>query len=391
MTGLDAVLALCPASDERQRDQLRRRWRLKGLRDLEGAVIFGAAQLGGALARSLAEKGLRPAGFSDNDAARWGGVFEGLPVLAPGALGADRPVVIASKYVKEIYAGLRNRGLRLVPHYLLPLLFPDDFPAGYHSLSAEAVAAGREQIRSVYSLLVDSDSRELFLKLLAFRISLDPLDLPDPTPGQYFPGDFWRLSPREVFVDVGACGGDTLAEFLRQTGGVFDRYFAIEPDRKNLEDLGRAIPAGLRERIVVVPCGAGERRERVCFAADRGGESRVAADGPAAIEIVSLDELLAAEAVSTIKIDVEGYEREVLRGARETIRRDRPKLAVSVYHALRDLWELPAWIRDCSPHYRYHLRHHTPEIYDTVLYCVPDAERGAGSVASEAPSRVGRP
>jgi len=296
--------------------------------------------------------------------------------------------VVASKYVKDICAGLRGRGLRLVPHYLLPLLFPDDFPAGYHSLSAEAVAAGRDRIRSVHALLADRDSREVFLALLRFRVTLDPLDLPDPTPGQYFPGEFWRLAPREVFVDVGACGGDTLAEFLRQAGSAFVRYFAVEPDPRNLQELARAIPAGLRERIVVVPCGAGERRGRVSFAADLGGESRVAGDGPAAIEIVSLDELLAAETVTTVKIDVEGYEREVLRGARGTILRDTPKLAVSVYHKLPDLWELPAWISECSPRYRYHLRHHTPEIYDTVLYCVPSPAQSATDASA---NRTGEP
>ncbi len=377
MAALDAVLGLCPVSDARQAELLRQRYGLERLEDLEGAIVFGAALLGAALARELRARGVALAGFADNDPARWGGTHEGLPVLVPRSLESGRPVLIASKYVKEIYAGLlRQGGRRLIPHYLLPVLFPGEFPEGFHSLSAEAIAAGRGEIREAFSLLADAPSRELFLRLLKFRITLDPLDLPDPTPGQYFPGDFWRLSPAEVFVDVGACGGDTLVDFLRQTRGEFAKYLALEPDPRNLEELRRVVPADPAGRIVVLPVAAGERRGRVSFVTDRGGESRVAAGAAATVEVAPLDELLAGEAVTTIKIDVEGYEREVLRGARGTIADRGPKLAVSVYHRLRDLWEIPVWIRACNGGYRHHLRHHTPEIYDTVLYCVP---AGGGS------------
>ncbi len=53
----------------------------------------------------------------------------------------------------------------------------------------------------------------------------------------------WALvpDPKEVYVDVGACTGDTLADFLTWTEGEFERYYAYEPDPDNLTELRRSV------------------------------------------------------------------------------------------------------------------------------------------------------
>lgn len=372
MNNLEDILRQCPASDAQQRKILQKEYGLGGLEDLQGAVVFGTATLGAQVAHVLEERGIRIFGFSDNDYLRWNGTYEGRPVFAPCELDRSRPVIIASKFVKDIYAGLRYQGVRrLIPHYILSCLFHDVFNNRFHSLSAEAVTACSKTILDTFSLLSDQHSLELFCQLLRFRVTLNPMDLPVPTPGQYFPGEFWALSQQEVYVDVGACCGDTLIDFLGHTRGAFSKYFALEPDPRNFGELKKAIPAGLNVRIMALPCAAGGRKQRALFIPDAGGESRIASGGSLKIEVITLDELLAFEAVSTIKIDVEGYEREVLIGAQNTIATKGPKLAVSIYHRLQDIWEIPIWIRAYNGGYRFYLRHHTAEIYDTVLYCVP--------------------
>ena len=64
--------------------------------------------------------------------------------------------------------------------------------------------------------------------------------------------------------------------------------------------------------------------------------------------ITSLDALLASSAlpsISFIKADVEGYERELLLGAEETIRRFHPKLSICTYHLPDDWKVIPGIIR----------------------------------------------
>jgi hypothetical protein len=69
-----------------------------------------------------------------------------------------------------------------------------------------------------------------------------------------------------------------------------------------------------------------------------------------------------------IKMDLEGYEELALLGAKETIKRDKPKLAISIYHGKDDYWKLPNIILDADSEYRFYIRHYTLFNNETVLY-----------------------
>jgi hypothetical protein len=56
--------------------------------------------------------------------------------------------------------------------------------------------------------------------------------------------------------------------------------------------------------------------------------------------------------VDFIKMDIEGAEQEALRGARQTLARYRPRLAISAYHKREDPLEIPALVRSARPDYR---------------------------------------
>lgn len=55
-------------------------------------------------------------------------------------------------------------------------------------------------------------------------------------------------------------------------------------------------------------------------------------------------------------------------GAEESIRKHRPDLAISVYHRLRDFWEIPAWINQLDLSYAFYLGHFTVHMEETVLF-----------------------
>lgn len=75
--------------------------------------------------------------------------------------------------------------------------------------------------------------------------------------------------------------------------------------------------------------------------------------------------------VDMVKMDTEGYELPILKGAAETIRRCRPKLQISVYHpqpGRDDLADVPDFISRLEPAYRYFLGHHGSWGNETILY-----------------------
>lgn len=98
--------------------------------------------------------------------------------------------------------------------------------------------------------------------------------------------------------------------------------------------------------------------------------SRISKNGPKVITVDSIDNVCGKDRVTFIKMDIEGSEAEALRGAEKTIRRDKPRLAISLYHKPQDYFEIPFLIKEMVPEYKLYIRHHKPGKNDTVLYAV---------------------
>lgn len=107
------------------------------------------------------------------------------------------------------------------------------------------------------------------------------------------------------------------------------------------------------------------------FQAKGNGSSCIDMDGSIDIPVMPIDSAVdAAERVTMIKMDVEGAELESLKGARETILRNKPKLAICIYHEPKDLTEIPLYIKSLVPEYKLFVRHHSNYFGETVLYAI---------------------
>lgn len=60
-----------------------------------------------------------------------------------------------------------------------------------------------------------------------------------------------------------------------------------------------------------------------------------------------------------------------LAGAKQLIKKYRPKLAISIYHKPEDILEVPEIILSYHPGYQLYMRHYSLAAFDTVLYAVP--------------------
>ena len=84
----------------------------------------------------------------------------------------------------------------------------------------------------------------------------------------------------------------------------------------------------------------------------------------------------ALDRVDFIKIDVEGAELEVLKGAAHTLRTQQPRLALATYHRPDDLAVFPAFVASLGLEYRWYLQCSTMTDVDTILFGVPRQARG---------------
>ncbi len=86
---------------------------------------------------------------------------------------------------------------------------------------------------------------------------------------------------------------------------------------------------------------------------------------------VSIDGFFADKQPPTlIKLDVEGAEPEILKGARETMLSRRPKLMAAIYHARSgpDWATVPNILMDCGAGYEFFCGHHTPWYAESFVY-----------------------
>ncbi len=80
------------------------------------------------------------------------------------------------------------------------------------------------------------------------------------------------------------------------------------------------------------------------------------------------------EKVDFIKMDIEGSELRALKGGEKTILSDRPQMAISIYHSIDDLADIPVYLSELLKHqnYTFRLGHYSAKVHETVLYAIPD-------------------
>ena len=140
-----------------------------------------------------------------------------------------------------------------------------------------------------------------------------------------------HIKPGTVVLEVGAHIGSHTVPISRLVGP-WGRVYAFEPQRKIYRELHHNL--ALNGVTNVVPLryaiGSGEARVIEMNPPTPGNEggTGVGASGDRA-ELRSLDSFR-FERVSVLKIDVEGHENEVLAGASETIRQNRPVILIEI-------------------------------------------------------------
>jgi hypothetical protein len=104
-----------------------------------------------------------------------------------------------------------------------------------------------------------------------------------------------------------------------------------------------------------------------------------ASAGTIAVSAEPLDSLVGTNRPTMIKLDIEGAEIDALEGARQTIGRHAPILAICVYHRQNHLWKIPLMLRRWRDDYALFLRPHNEEGWDLVCYAVPRRRLKSGA------------
>ena len=289
------------------------------------------------------------------------------------ALPKTTPVVIASHRVLRVTQRLHGLGFKtVVPFAMLQVLAPNIFPPHmFYERLLEDLWENRAEIRALHARLADDQSRRVLEAVVAFRRTLDPAMLQPVLSEEdlYAPDGLFEFGSNEVYVDAGTFDGDTIRSFIERVHGRFDAIYGFEPDPVTFAKLKANF--SYEPRLHPIHAGLHSKAGILRFRDDASRGAIFAADGEIEMPVTTIDDVIGAQRVTYVKMNIEGAEIDALQGGRTAIRAWRPRLALSVYHRASDLWRIPQLVLELNSDYRLYLRQHDGGIIETVLYALP--------------------
>jgi FkbM family methyltransferase len=346
-------------------------------------VLFGAGNLGRQILAELRKRDIEPCAFADNNPVIWGRFVDGIEVLSPQ--DAAQRFCRQATFIVTIWNPGNHHQFRETKRQLHFLnctnvisflsvfwkyqerFLPNCFVDLPHKIIAE-----REETKKAFLLWEDEPSRVTYVSQLKWRMleNYDGLQ-GSCTDTQYFP-EILKLRSDETFIDCGAYDGDTIKDFINKTNETFSTIHAFEPDPSNFNKLSGFVSSySFKEKITLYQKAVGARFESLKFSTTGTASSNISSNGQVEVESVPLDSVLMRYHPTFVKMDIEGAEIDALMGAKKTIQKSIPLLAVCVYHRQNHLWTIPLLIKSFSKQYRFFLKAHREDGWDVVCYAIP--------------------
>lgn len=303
----------------------------------------------------------------DSDGAKWGKYFCGAKCLSPQELMTIKnkcAVFVTIGDFEPVFEFLTEKGFPSVNQIYKYDLVTSEFLANHDHREIA------NKLCQTYEILSDKQSKKVFNAIVERVLGSGEdtnIMVNVCEKNQYFPAGILKLSAHESFVDIGAFDGDTVKDFIHHTHAKFDRIFSFEMNEINFKLLqGNVKHMPNHDRIRIFNMGIWDSECDITYSIGNSQSTIGAGEGQG--HVVPLDDILKNEKVTFIKMDIEGAEPRALRGARNIIKTQKPKLAICIYHDFRHLWEIPLYMKELVPEYRIYLRHHTKLEYETVCY-----------------------
>ena len=340
-------------------------------------ILFPAGTVAKGFFRTLDKNGVSISFFGDNNPAKVGILMYDRPVLSFEEIcdkHKDSIIIVSSRNLRsEITAQFMENGFKESN-----IIYRDFSSWNAHANSgfSDALKKDISRFEQVYDLCADELSRQTFLAKLKYMHDFKPATLEAITShkSMYFDDDIIRMSGNEYFIDGGAFTGDTFMDFRRHTP-TFSSYYAFEPEEENFNTLKENIK-GI-SNVYAINKGLWSK-ETILGIFSQGGGSTLIDDtsetqlyAEETVPVTCIDTACADVPITFIKMDIEGAEMEALKGAQNTIKQCRPKLAICIYHKPMDIVDLPLYMHGLMPDAKMYMRHYGIGGTDTVCYLIP--------------------
>lgn len=340
----------------------------------EGGYIWGTGQLGKFAGKQCNKNDIKIKGYIDNNKLNWN---VSKHIFSCDVLEVEDIIIIASLYYSDIIEQLESMGIMNYIYYeeLATLVDEmDTYSITFKDIFGE-LEINSKCYREIYDLFADDLSKEVYKNIILYRNTLDVKYTKKAFELSLKEGEqdldriiLNRLDKEYTFYDVGGYDGKSTMEYISHVEGYRKIYF-FEPDKVIMEEAKKILIN--KENIVFIQAGVGAKNEYKNYNAIGGGAGTFLNAGNDVVEVVALDNFVDSHK-SYIKMDIEGYELQALKGAENCIKQYAPLLSISVYHIPGDIHRIIQLILSWEPNYKVYMRHYANSYVDTRVYFVND-------------------
>ena len=346
----------------------------KGLHDRRN-IIYGAGDRGRMLLERLKSKNVNIFAFYDDDVTRQGSTFCGKKIITERELGVQNieqtNLLISSMYIPIIAKQAKERGFVHIYADINGLMEQDDneFRFSEYSDNQEYIS----KLHVCRDLFREERSREYFniveRSVLSGHASREICDIYLDEP-QYFLNVFSDILNECAFVDAGAYTGDTIREMTGQ-GIKPSKCYCFEADIDNYVRLVEYIQSAGMDNIIAEHMALWDKEMELGIVNKNYNASVGDNCFERKVQSTTINRYFEKANIGFVKMDIEGAERYALAGGMRVIKRDRPILAISIYHSLLDMVDIPRMLVENLENYDFIIRHYSYTYSETIMYGVP--------------------
>ena len=176
----------------------------------------------------------------------------------------------------------------------------------------------------------------------------------------------------KAIIDVGGFIGDSILIFRKY---LKNQIYSFEPVMENFHLIKKTIQLNDIKDTVIENMALGDKNENIKISICGSGSSfkHNFTGIEEEVTVTTLDDYVERNniKVGLIKVDIEGFEQNFLKGAIQTIKKQKPILLISIYHNYSDFYDIKPFIENLNLGYKFDI--HKPVdgqiLSETLLIC----------------------
>ena len=170
----------------------------------------------------------------------------------------------------------------------------------------------------------------------------------------YYQKEHTEINPGEIILDIGTAEGLLPISVIDKC----EHIYMIEPSKLFCNCLNKTF-SEYKEKTTIFNVAVGNSDGTINFDENSldGMISNVNSATTQEIAIHKIDTLFNKnQPITYLKADIEGFELEMLKGAEQTIKNNKPKIAITTYHTQNNPKEIIDLIKSFVPEYNYYVK-----------------------------------